>query len=461
MSNATLLNTNRLLTQIPKRLASSAAASAQPAAQAPRRSAAVAEPLRVTKLPNGLVVASIENHSPVTRVSAVVNVGARDEAPGQQGAAHALRVYSGLATRNYTVFGLSRNLNQIGAEFNVTSDRESTSYSLECVRSHSARALDVLAEVVSRPEFRHWEIKDANPRLQLDLDYYDEQPELRIGDLIHRAAFRNSLSRSLYAPRFNLSNLNSETLHQFRERVFSQNRLTIVGLGINHDELVRNADKFRLPNVNYTRQAAKYINSEVLEDTESELVHVAVAHEGVSLASKDLLASRVASYALGTGGARIKYSSGASRLERVVVPLAREPAAVSTFNFNYSDAGIFGVHVVGNKSDVAKVVRGAIREVARAAQSGFSNDEINRAKNALKASISFAHESSHNVIAAIAQNPDAAAQSINLNEVFRQIDALSANDVNSFLKRASSSKPSLAAVGDLTELPRLDEITSA
>ena len=70
----------------------------------------------MTKLENGIVVASLENHSPVSRVAAIVNTGSRDETQEQQGASHALRVFSNLATRNFSSFGVSRNLDQIGAE---------------------------------------------------------------------------------------------------------------------------------------------------------------------------------------------------------------------------------------------------------------------------------------------------------------------------------------------------------
>ena len=42
----------------------------------------------------------------------------------------------------------------------------------------SGRAIDILGEIISRPQFRHWEIHDALPRLTFDLDVYDEKPEL-------------------------------------------------------------------------------------------------------------------------------------------------------------------------------------------------------------------------------------------------------------------------------------------
>jgi hypothetical protein len=50
----------------------------------------------VTKLPNGLVVASMENNSPVFRVAAVVDAGAKYEPYENRGVTTMLRVFSNL-----------------------------------------------------------------------------------------------------------------------------------------------------------------------------------------------------------------------------------------------------------------------------------------------------------------------------------------------------------------------------
>ncbi len=70
----------------------------------------------MSKLDSGIVVVSLENNSPVQRIAAVVNAGPRDETYAEAGASHALRVYSALATRNYSKFGLSMNLDAVGAD---------------------------------------------------------------------------------------------------------------------------------------------------------------------------------------------------------------------------------------------------------------------------------------------------------------------------------------------------------
>jgi ubiquinol-cytochrome c reductase core subunit 2 len=54
------------------------------------------EPIKVTKLQNGIVVATLENHSPVSRLAVVVNASARHETYDLQGSSHALRSFSSL-----------------------------------------------------------------------------------------------------------------------------------------------------------------------------------------------------------------------------------------------------------------------------------------------------------------------------------------------------------------------------
>ena len=124
-----------------------------------------------------------------------------------------------------------------------------------------------MGEVISRPEFRHWEIHDSEPRLNFDLDCYDETPQLKLSDMIHSASFRNGLSNTLYAPRFNLHNIDGNVLKQFRSRNFTLNRLTLVGLGVSHDDMLKYAEFFRLPGQadGAARKAEKFLGSNDLK----------------------------------------------------------------------------------------------------------------------------------------------------------------------------------------------------
>ena len=65
---------------------------------------------QVTKLSNGLVVASMENNSPVFRVAAVVQAGAKHEPYESRGVTTLLRVFSNLVTN---FFGLRRSSRRV------------------------------------------------------------------------------------------------------------------------------------------------------------------------------------------------------------------------------------------------------------------------------------------------------------------------------------------------------------
>ena len=84
-----------LIENVEKRFASAATQAAEPP-KSTQGQALVKEPVKVTKLDNGVVVVSLENGSPVTRIAAVVNAGARDETAAERGVSHGLRVFSNL-----------------------------------------------------------------------------------------------------------------------------------------------------------------------------------------------------------------------------------------------------------------------------------------------------------------------------------------------------------------------------
>lgn len=61
---------------------------------------------QVSKLPSGLVIASLENHSPSSKIGVFVNAGCRYETPDNQGVTHLLRLASSLVRYWEELFNL-------------------------------------------------------------------------------------------------------------------------------------------------------------------------------------------------------------------------------------------------------------------------------------------------------------------------------------------------------------------
>lgn len=287
-----------------------------------------------------------------------------------------------------------------------------------------------MSEVVSAPRLNPWEFDDTHERMEIDTEVFNSSPEVKIVELLHQAAYRSALNRSLFANEASFGRVTADRLVEFREKNFSADRLSLIGIGVKHDFLVKEAEKYRLSSGSSTKQEeAKYLGTELREENSNQQVHLAYALEGVSLSSKDLLASAVLSQALGTGP-RIKYSDGANRLTRNVLPLATQPAAVSSFNLSYTDSGLFGVHVVSNRADSGKLFSGVLKELRAVGQNGLTSQEIANAKNALKASLAISLETNDNLVESIVKAGEHAAQYTNTSELFKAIDGVSNENVN-------------------------------
>ena len=104
-----------------------AQAAAKPVETAPPRT----EALKVSTLKNGVTVASVDSHSPITSLGVVVRAGPRFESYENTGVSHMLRISAGLATKNNSCFGITRNLQQAGTGLVCTQGREHTLYSIQ------------------------------------------------------------------------------------------------------------------------------------------------------------------------------------------------------------------------------------------------------------------------------------------------------------------------------------------
>jgi len=131
---------------------------------------------KVTRLPNGIIVASVENYSPVTKLGVVFKAGARYESTNNLGITHCLRAASALSNSKCTGFGLTRNINQIGGSFECTTTREHMIYTTECLRDETDIAAEFLSYASCNIGLKPWELKDMQPRLNVDLAVLKEQP---------------------------------------------------------------------------------------------------------------------------------------------------------------------------------------------------------------------------------------------------------------------------------------------
>lgn len=75
---------------------------------------------------------------------------------------------------------------------------------------NSEPALKFLEDVATHQVFKPWEIDDETPRLKFEVS--NRPPNVRIVELLYKAAFREGLGWSLYCPKRHIGKISSETV---------------------------------------------------------------------------------------------------------------------------------------------------------------------------------------------------------------------------------------------------------
>ncbi|XP_044159479.1 cytochrome b-c1 complex subunit 2, mitochondrial [Bufo gargarizans] len=436
----------------------SATAAAKPEAAGGAR--LLPEELEITKLPNGLVIASLENYSPASKIGVFVKAGSRYENANNLGVNHVLRLASNLTTKGASSFKITRGLEAAGAGLSVTSTRENMVYSVECLRDYVDTVMEYLINVTTAPEFRRWEVSGLDGRIKLDKALAHQNPQVGVLENLHAASYRNTLANSLYCPNYRVGKVSPDELHQFVQNHFTSARMALVGLGVNHSVLKQVGEHF----LNIRSGAgsgsvkAQYRGGEIREQTGNDLVHAAVVVEGASVGSPEANAFSVLQHVLGAGPYIKRGSNTTSKLYQAVSKATNQPFDVSAFNANYSDSGLFGVYAISHAATTTDVINAAVNQVKTVAQGSITEADLTRAKNQLKTHYLLSVDNSSGLLNEIGSQALASGSYSSPAAILQKIDAVTSADVVNVAKKFVSGKKSLAASGNLENTPFVSDL---
>lgn len=429
--------------------------------------ASAAEPVKfrpqevqVTKLPSGLVIASVENYSPASRIGVLIKAGSRYETPDNLGVTHLLRLSANLTTKGASAFKITRGVEAVGGNLGVTSSRENIMYSVDCLRDHIDTVMEYLINVTTAPEFRPWEVADLTPRVKLDKALAGQTPQIGVIESLHAAAYKNALANSLYCPDHREGKVTSEEMHAFVENNFTSSRMALVGLGVDHTILTQVGQQFLniRSGMGTAGSEAKYRGGEVRVQGTGGLVHAAVVSEGATAGSGEAVVFSVLQQVLGAGPHVKRGANTSSKLAQAVSKATAQPFDVSAFNASYSDSGLFGVFTISQAADAGDVIKAALAQVEAVAQGGVSAEDLGRAKAQLKAQYLMSLETSEGLLEAIGSQALVEGTYLAPEAVSQKIDAVSSNDVVNAAKKFAAGKKSMASNGHLANTPFVDEI---
>ena len=200
------------------------------------------ENVMITKLENGVCVATSEMAG-VNSCSVCFSMpmGSRREKASEAGWSHFAEHMAFKGTAKYpTSAAINRALDRIGGYHNAATTDIRTSFHTRVPAMWTAKAVDVLGDMVANPAFPAAEIEPERKVVLEEIKMLHDDPSRRIG-LLAKAAFwpGHPLGLPIIGNEESLSHITAEALRDFHRRHYTAKGAMFVAAGkLNHDQII-------------------------------------------------------------------------------------------------------------------------------------------------------------------------------------------------------------------------------
>ncbi|OQR86119.1 mitochondrial-processing peptidase subunit alpha [Achlya hypogyna] len=387
----------------------------------------------------GLGVASASPaHCTVATLGVTFNTGSRFESDKNAGISLLASKMAFRATEARSDLALYRDIEAIGGSIASSVGRDYVNLSISVTPEHIDAAAAILAESVLAPRCAEWDVSIQKTKAEVDIELLQSNAAELLAEGIHAAAFydNRTLGRTVYSK--NVSALKAKDVRAFYDANVNAGNMVLVGRGINQAALND------IANTHFSGVAA------------SERSKPAAAHY-VGGEHRVAAASPVSYVALGfsAGALSAQDKSVAHVLEHVLK--SRIAGVSSAFRAIYADASLLGLSGVARPDEAAALVSSFIKEFQTVASTPLTAAELEAAKKSSGLCYSSFVDTKNGALTQLARS--AFAQSaITEAGAIAGVNAVSAKDVQALAEKLVASKPSLASVGDVSFVPRYDDI---
>jgi len=421
----------------------------------------------ISKLANGVTVASRQTFDAISCVGFLVKAGSRYLDPQISGIAHYMETNTFKETGNRTVLDTMRTLGGMGAQHSVQAFRDCTLYTVEVFPDDAEIALDVLADVTQNPTLNPVKVADAqNPYMWMRGDAL-QNPESEVPELMHQAAYgSNGLGAPFFLDENTINNVTSESIRNYYDTFYTPDRIVVTGTAIEHDRLVDLAQKYfgeLKGGETIAQEKASYVGGELrYKNAMDGNQHVAVVFEGESWNSPDLMAMCTLNMMMGGGGSFSAGGPGKGMYTRLYQEVLGQYGWVNHASCSHSifdDSSIFALYGFTKPSYAKNLADVLVQQATQMADRTPSDEELNRAKNSLASNIAFEFEHRQILFEDIGRQVMMWGEHREPSYWQNLINKVTSADVQRVAKKMLGGKPTLLNVGpEFSNAPNYDEV---
>jgi len=358
-----------------------------------------------------------------------VDVGSRDEQPGEEGLSHFIEHMVFKGTRRRSAEAISREIDALGGELNAFTSREGTTFYAKVLDEHVGQGIDLLADIFHHSRLDGREVTKEKQVVLEEMSMAEDDPEDHLYDLHATNAFRtHPLGRPILGKAATIRALRRPRVLAFRDRHYRPSKVVVSVAGkFAVEPVLRQVTAAfggtwgTVRPVSGERIPPTFTHGLRVRTKPLEQVHLCVGLKGVAQRDHDRYGAHALNAILGGGVS--------SRLFQEV----REKRALAYSIYSslqcFTDSGLLTVYA-GVQPNVAPRVMGLVlAELRRLQARPVAREELERAKSQLKGNLMLGLESTGSRMSKLAKDELYYGRAVSPRETMAAIDAVSSDQL--------------------------------
>ncbi len=201
---------------------------------------------RIVRKDGSVIILVPQKDTKAVTFEVLYKVGSRQENDKNNGASHFVEhlMFKGTDRRPNTI-DISKELDNIGAEYNAFTGKEKTGYYITADSSHLPLAIDMISDMVYNSKFDPTEVDRERGVIVEEINMYEDNPLMYIEDVFEELIFEGSkLGRSIAGPRVNIQTISRNALYNYYKKYYYNSNL-VIGLAgkFNEAQALKMIDK--------------------------------------------------------------------------------------------------------------------------------------------------------------------------------------------------------------------------
>ncbi|MFM9277265.1 M16 family metallopeptidase [Paenibacillus jiagnxiensis] len=373
-----------------------------------------------------------------------VKTGSRHEAEASSGISHFIEHMLFKGTDRFSAKDIAEEFDAIGGNVNAFTSKEYTCYYAKVLDEHLPIAVDVLSDMFFNSKLDPEELAREKNVILEEISMYEDTPDDMVHDLVSRAAYgSHPLAFPILGSEERLQGMDSDQLRSYmREHYTIEN--TVISLAGNiNDDVVELLEK-HFGHFDNHGQPSKldvpaFAGQLLFHEKSTEQNHICLSFPGCATGEPLHYAMILLNNALGGGMS--------SRLFQEIREKRGLAYSVYSYHSSHADSGLLTIYA-GTAPKQTKDVLELTQELLHdAAVKGLTSTELSKGKEQLKGSLILSLESTGSRMNRNGKNELMLGRHYTLDEMIRNIEQVTMNDVQAVLDRMFAKPFAVAMVG--------------